>query len=1043
MKRFDWANIDRGYMGFEDLAIEYVKSEYPAGEEWSHTPYTQDGNKDGVAIVCGFRPHTLSSEEWWMEAKYSTKTDRLTRYRLDATIVSAAIHGNVSKIVFVTNISVSTKTIVDIRTALRQAIHCHSVHFCVKNTLEYWLTHNPDIFAQYFPDTDIHTLSVDPLFMSEGGDFFSDQKIGLSVYEPLQYVQRERAYYFYFSMYSSREQTLKLSVNNRFKGVTILSPNKIMLSAGVTPCVVKIALGRDYSMEYQLADSEKHHRNDLLDGALLRLGKQDITLEKAVGVLPAASQRLYLLSQRSNLEKIEVAYRTAKELLCPSINFLIGASGLGKTYLSDRFLREKVDPEQSVFRIAFTLHPIQNDLYIYFFLVFCLYPYLPPELVDDTYLEKLGTGMSENSVLYRASSLLKAPDCLHQLYIQATNEDIYPANLSLSPKVIVLDDLQKLDEDSLEFLLSAIAELAKKRQPIFVLASGWPEVGETSAYKKIAANAFFHEVPCRLTGADIAEAILNANVLDFKFDPKLCTVIFPNVIELLAFLKYLKGNTLQSVEDLLVQSRLFLRSDAAKTTILDRFQKLFEINAAAKELCMRIYWSVDGIPIHDPMTNVERKLIQYGLVKTDEKNTHLIPYHDLYRKFFQEKYKMSSNDSIIYWDDVYVKTAKILTIGGTQKDLEEAVDLMERWMHEGRFYAILYVLENLFETSAKDCLRQRIGSINYFRLYLCYAFGVANGSRTKSGKDAFLDIEKETTSEIEPDILMIRLRALFELINSNYEWLRHDEAERYIVEIDRLILSLQKIRKLPEDSNKCEAYILTRQIEMLISSERDELVAGELFQRLDKISADYGYAYERMFFRLRFAETLYFRATSSALSMVEECRDSLLELQGVEDKFYLWAKMDYEFLRFVLGDPNADINVMREAHSALKKNCFNDYRKRLLALAAVYYVSGLTEQGDSILFSDVSTFRELRPRQRAIYAESMALHYALSNEIAHAEKELVKAEELFADFPSYLKIIRHNHDILKMGWFSPEKITFCSEGVCAEGWYCIDPRCIW
>ena len=110
MERFDWKNIRRGFKGFEDLALEYVRKEFANGS-WEHSPYTRDGNRDGYAVVFGYRPHALGQEEWWMEAKYSTEAERLTRYRLDATIVSAAIRGNISKIVFVTNISVSTKTI--------------------------------------------------------------------------------------------------------------------------------------------------------------------------------------------------------------------------------------------------------------------------------------------------------------------------------------------------------------------------------------------------------------------------------------------------------------------------------------------------------------------------------------------------------------------------------------------------------------------------------------------------------------------------------------------------------------------------------------------------------------------------------------------------------------------------------------------------------------------------------------------------------------------------------------------------------------------
>lgn len=1042
MKAFDWANIDRGFQGFEDLAFAYVENEYAITGGWTQTPYAGDGNRDGYSIICGFRPHALCPEEWWMEAKYSTEKKRLSRYRLDSTIVSAAIHGNVSKVVFVTNISVSTKTIVDIRAALKQAVHCREVHFCVKSTLEYWLTHHPDIFQKFFPDTDINTLSIKSLFLSEEIEFFSDQKIGLSVSEPLKYLQLGREYYLYFSVYSDRNQILPLSVNAVFSGAALLSPASVSLSPGITPCVVKLSLESNYSMTYKIPDGRTVQKSDQLDGALLKLGPLELVVKTPMEVM-AAAYTLYLPSQEQNLKRLKDSYHIAQSRMQPSINFLTGVSGSGKTYLMERFVREEINLEQSVFRVTFSTHRITNDLNIYYFLVFCLYPYLPPDMVDEPYLKKLQDSNLECSVIYQAARCLRQPDLLHQFFISAMSEDIFPVNLNLNPRVILLDDLHKLEPDSLDFLLTAITELVEKRQPIFVLANGWPEIMEAGAYRAAKKRAFFQEFFCVLTAKDLAEAIIRADILEFDFDPRLCTVIFPNVIELLAFIKYLKGRTLHNFEDFLIESRLFLGSSAAKECILERFQKLFVIDPEAEELCTRVYWSVNGIPFHDPMTETESKLIQYELIKINDKNTRLIPYHDLYRQIFCQKFELPSNISKTGEDDIYADTARIFTAGGTKAQLSAALALLQQWKREGRFYAILYVLEGLFETFKKDSLRSKLGDVAYFQLYLCYAFGITNGSRSKSGKSVFQDIVEQTESESDPAILIVRMDAIFELINSSYEWLMHDTARTYIQMIDSLIGSLQKIRQLPQELNQCEKHILTRQIEMLISSEREEERAETLFQNLDRTVEDCHYDYERAFFKLRYAESLYFRDTSRALDMVKECRDGLLTLRGPDEKFYLWAKMDYEFLQFILKKPDADLGEMRDAHNALKKNCFNDYRKRLFALASVYYASGLLQSGDQILFSDAATLRELRPRQKAIYAETMAIHYALYGDIGQAKKELQKAAELFHEFPSYLTVIRHNQEILKSGAFHPDKIDFCADAFCRPGWYCIDPRCIW
>lgn len=1042
MKAFDWGDIDRGFQGFEDLAFTYVESEYKIGTGWAHTPYAGDGNRDGYSIICGFRPHDLSPEEWWMEAKYSAEKKRLSRYRLDSTIVSAAIHGNVSKIVFVTNISVSTKTIVDIRTALKQAAHCREVHFCTKSTLEYWLTQNPNIFQKYFPNSDIQSLSVKSLFLSEEIEFYSDQKIGLSVFESLKYVQIGRMYYLYFSVYSDRARTLALSVGSAFSGIALLSPANITLAPGITPCTVKLLLESGYSMTFRFPDGRTAKRSDRLDGALLRLGPVDLVVKAPLEVL-AAAHTLYLPTQEQNLEILKVSYDFAQSQMRPCVSFITGVSGSGKTYLMERFVREKINLAQSVFRVTFSTHRITNDLNIYYLLVFCLYPYLPPDMVDEAYMKKLQSEGLGCSVIYQAARCLQQPDLLHQLFISAMGEEIFPPNLNLNPRVILLDDLHKLETDSLCFLLSIITELAEKRQPVFVLANGWPEILETDIYRKAKKRAFFQELFCILTASDLTAAISRAGIVDFDFDPQLCTVIFPNIIELLAFIKYLEGRTLHSFEDFLIESRLFLGSSAAKECILDRFRKLFAVDPAAEELCTRVYWSVNGLPFHNPMTRTESKLIQHELIKISDDNTRLIPCHDLYRQVFCRTFEPPSYVSKDGEDDVYTDTAKTLTTGGTKAQLVEALALLQQWKREGRFYAILFVLEGLFETRQKDSLRGKVGDVAFFQLYLCYAYGVTNGSRSRTGKSVFQEIVEQTALESDPDILAVRMDAIFELINSSYEWLRYDKAKTYITMIDGLIASLQKIQKLPKDINQCEKHILTRQIEMLISAEREEPQAESLFLALDETTKAYHYDYERTFFKLRYAESLYFRDTTRALGMVEECRNHLLSLCGPEEKFYLRAKMDCAFLRFILKDPDADLNEMRKAHNALKKDFFNDYRKRLLALASVYYASGLVQSGDHILFSDAATLRELRPRQKAFYSEITALRHALSGDIIHAEKELRKAEELFQGFSSYLTVIHHNQDILKNGAFCKDKVDFCIDGFCRPGWYCIDPRCIW
>lgn len=174
-KKFGWEHIKDGCNGFENFAYDYVNCEFSyKDKKWKQTPKTRDGNKDAFIIV-GYKPIELSQEEWWMEAKYSLQKDILTRYRLDSTIVSAIRHGNVSKIIFVTNIEITSKTALDLQRVLYESMNCREVHFCTKNQLEFWLSQHEDVFRTYFGD-DVEMVEFGHDIVLENVEIYSSKE---------------------------------------------------------------------------------------------------------------------------------------------------------------------------------------------------------------------------------------------------------------------------------------------------------------------------------------------------------------------------------------------------------------------------------------------------------------------------------------------------------------------------------------------------------------------------------------------------------------------------------------------------------------------------------------------------------------------------------------------------------------------------------------------------------------------------------------------------------------------------------------------------
>jgi len=101
---------------FEVLALKYVEKVYPSERNWSPTKETRDGNRDAQVV---FFIEDGQFIRWWMEAKYTSK-EKLSRYRLDATIVTSILQKNVKKYFFVTNSNISTENIINIKTAITE-----------------------------------------------------------------------------------------------------------------------------------------------------------------------------------------------------------------------------------------------------------------------------------------------------------------------------------------------------------------------------------------------------------------------------------------------------------------------------------------------------------------------------------------------------------------------------------------------------------------------------------------------------------------------------------------------------------------------------------------------------------------------------------------------------------------------------------------------------------------------------------------------------------------------------------------------------------
>lgn len=365
-----WKDINGGALGFERLATRFVeeKFKFPHGS-WQPTKETRDGNKDAYTVIIGFRPGIDKDETWWMEAKYSTARKRkyLTRFRLDATIVSSIFHKSVTKIIFVTSIDIYAKTISEIRFALQKAIGCGEVYFCTKDTLEYWLVQNPNIYSEFFCCPLGVSASELSLFVSEEVSLYpyAGQR---NYQESCNYVYPNRKYSAYFKVVSPVKQTISIEPSRA--GIH-LERNELHLEVGENSLCIGIKLGENYNPFQIGADGRQAH---LLD--LMKLNHSTmLLLHKPINVLKRPEFQLEIQSQEDAINSLTEQLNHFKSTGNMAASVIHGESGTGKTRVIQKLLQSQSIRNEYVFHCCFSEDHLENSKLLLQLACFLVYPY--------------------------------------------------------------------------------------------------------------------------------------------------------------------------------------------------------------------------------------------------------------------------------------------------------------------------------------------------------------------------------------------------------------------------------------------------------------------------------------------------------------------------------------------------------------------------------------------------------------------------------------------------------------------------------------------
>lgn len=1032
--KVEWEKIKHGFSGFEKLACKYVEMNFK-NSTWKPTKATRDGNKDAVAVFLGYKGSELSKEKWWMEAKYSTSADILSRYRLDATIVSAILAKNVTKVIFVTNIMVNAKIINDIRNALYKSIQCNDVSFCTKYSLEYWLSENIDIYKDFF-DVSSGDISFDikcqDLFVTSEIEYYSEISNILAFREPLRELYANEKYFGYFVIFSSKSRKLSLKPHENMKGITIIGDTRISLLSGENP--IKFSF---YIDEYEF------NMNEYTSSPIFLLDNIEILSSRYI--IPFKKNKLVfeLPGQKKLIQDLDKRYENFIKNKAYSFNFIEGVSGSGKSYILEKFLKDTILPSEEIFYAEFTNSPRNNNELLVYLVLFILLPFVNPADIDIEYLKQIQKNFMGHSIFDLVSNKHDF-DKLAQIMSNCNiNDCIFPIKINIHERIIILDDLQKLTSYEANFLSAIIADLQRHNLPVFAILSAQPIFYTQLSFKNLIENCIVNHVNYSIGLNDIFGALPVNEKNSIYLNKEISYTLNFNVIEIFLLSKYVFDHkiAINNIHDFIVVCKIFQRTPILESYILGKFDKIFNIYPQCRKICDSIYWASEPKDVNLYDSSELRILLADGLIKYNF-DSYLVPTHDIYKFYYCKHFKLTIfNEKEYSEDSLEIIKYKLENKTENKLLLKEANKIIALSTNQ-KFYSVFYILQDIFETSKKESLKNILDTVTYYKLYFAYALSATQQSIEKTGYDIFTELSKEIRDISIPAILEISISVDWDLAIGDYERLRYRQA---LSRLKTIICSLMKLKKMGNksyDLKKTSSYYDVLMLDTLIRSNRDEKVAHDFYLQRVGLMKKHGFIYRSKSFQVRFALTLCTQDITQCLKTLSKCRIYFKKKYGKKDKYYLWAKYHFNYFSMIYYKKPALIDKVIKAHKRLKNNFYLNYRQRINGLASYFYYIGDITNGNKYMLLETAFKNDLPMRQIAFHYETVALHEILLGNFEDAKHALKKTINLFDELPSYQNIIVHNLNLLQKCSVLPDIKYWFGGSLLADTYY-IDSRCSW
>lgn len=1032
----NWEEIKDGFRGFEKLALEYVKNNFK-NPTWEKTKETRDGNKDAIAYIFGYKSTNNEGVQWWMEAKYSTERIYTNRYRLDATIVSAILEDNIEKVIFVTNTIIRSKTITDIRTALLKSTNCKSVEFCTKYALEYWLTQNIDIYRCYFKmsnNISIKTSEYNHCFLTQEMEFYENSSNRIAFIESAKELFVGKTYCCHFSFYSPREMKVEIKRAKKCVGIKILGNKIISLHRG------------DNNLEFQVFIGDKAVKNEVL---YFKLDDVEIVTAYPVAIIKQNERIIDIPSQINIVNSIEKKLISFLKNCNTKYISICGLCGSGRTQILKKLGNSKVIKSEYYYQISFTDSSVWNSNLIVCFVLFLLFPYLNPEDIDEDYLQNLPKSVVTNEIIELVKSK-RNYDKLVQLFKEHLDYyDFFPKFIRINKRIVFIDNFDYLDDYSLSFFFKLLKEIQIKELPVFIVFTTENNSIKSKVFNEFSKYCTFEKYDYILNYDDINH-LFNSNLQSQSISYDIFETQL-NIIELFAFFRYVYSNknvnnTIDGIDSFIAKYKVFQSSDILRNRIIKEFNDLFITYPNCRKTCDMIYFS--HIPVKvDRFSNNDSDilpLLKSGLVKYDYYNC-LMPINQLYQKYYVNNYNIDCNNVLKYDNLENSEYLKIKFENDINPlELQQIAKIIISKYQKRKYSYILYVLDNVFEHSdSMNLLEKRINNYPLFiELYFAYTYAVHLQSTSNTSRKHLKRIILKTKNSRNNKLKKICIKAMWEMIISEYESLNYKSSLEYIKQLSLMLNKSFVLKSKKETILNHLKYHDAMTVKSQIEIDLNGIESLAICEYRTSLSKKYNFEIRYYNTKLRLAIIQIVIDIKKSISVIKECTDYFLNKEGEENKMYIIGKFSSLYYRMVYNNDNL-IDEVTKYHQYMKKNQYHNYRKRCYAMASYFYMIGDLESGNKYLFPEIYLTRELADRNYAYYQETIALYELINENNDNAINALNKAYACFEHLSSYNSIIKHNIDFIMRKKDIRDNIEFWNGKAMNRDKYYIDPRIIY